>query len=95
MIIAVATVHTSGINWESVATIITAIIVVSTAITGYVGRQITHAVTDLGDRLEAKLETKETVARIDTRLTVLEATMRRLKRDPLLPAALPGIRSHV
>lgn len=66
-------VTTTGINWESVSTIITAIIVVMGAVTAYVGRQITNAVNALGTKLELKLETKERVSEIDRRVTILEA----------------------
>jgi hypothetical protein len=68
-----SSVTTTGINWESVATIVTAIVVVLGAVTGYVGRQITKSVTALGDKLELKLETKERVNEIDRRVTILEA----------------------
>jgi hypothetical protein len=78
---AAGSVTTRGINWESIATLVTAIIVVVGAITGYVGRQITNSVTNLGDRLEAKLETKERVSQIDRRLTVLETRANVTKRS--------------
>lgn len=67
-----ASVTTTGINWESVLTIVSSIIIIIGAITAWVGRQITHAINDLSDKLEAKLETKETVSSINVRLTSLE-----------------------
>jgi hypothetical protein len=76
-VLAIQTVHTSGVNWESVATIVTAIVVVLGAVTAWIGRQISHAVTDLSDKLEARLETKETVTAIHTRLSIVESELRR------------------
>jgi hypothetical protein len=68
----VNTVHTTGINWESIATIVGALIVVVGAIVTWIGNSIKGAVNNLGDRLEAKLETKESVSRLATRVSVLE-----------------------
>lgn len=70
------TVHTSGINWESVAVIVSAIVGCVGAFTAWVGRQITVSINHLSDTLMAKLETKENVTAINLRLTTLEQTVR-------------------
>lgn len=67
-----AAVHTTGINWESVAVIATAVLAISGAFTAWVGRQITHAINDLSVVLQAKLESKDVVQGIEHRLTILE-----------------------
>lgn len=76
MHMATQSVTTTGINWESVATVVTCVFVVVGALTAYIGRQITHAINDLSDKLESKLETKDTVNGINIRLTQVETTLR-------------------
>ena len=71
-----ASVTTTGINWESVATLVTAIIVVVGAFTTWISRQITHAINDMSDKLQSKLETKDAVAAINTRLLTVELQLR-------------------
>ena len=72
MLIATATVHTTGINWSSVAVIVGGIGGVIIAALAFIIRlmdrrnnairdEITNAVTNLGHILEAKLETKDAV----------------------------------
>lgn len=67
-LVADATVHTSGINWESLITVISAIVVAVSVIVGgftrYQSKIISAAVDRLGERLESKLETKEKVAEL-------------------------------
>lgn len=76
-------VTTTGINWESVLTVIastaTCVIVVVGAFTAWVGRQITHAVNDLSDKLTARLESRDVVQGINLRLTSVEAAISDLK----------------
>lgn len=79
MYMAVATVKTTGINWESVTTIAVSIIVIVTAITSWFTRQITHAINDLSTVLQLKLETKEVVNGINLRLTGVEVGLRDLQ----------------
>lgn len=78
--IAETTVHTSGINWASVLTLVSSIVVLISIIVGtfvrYLTRSITSAVNNLSVVLEAKLETKEKVAQIDRRLTIVENAKR-------------------
>lgn len=81
MFIAEATVHTSGINWESVATIAASVVVVVTAITSWFARVITHAINDLSTTLQLKLETKEVVNGINLRLTGVEVGLRDLQEQ--------------
>lgn len=83
------TVHTSGINWESIGAI-TAVMTAAVAfITWLIARrdnraeirsneikvQISDSVNHLGEILTARLETKETVARISERLARVEGSM--------------------
>jgi hypothetical protein len=70
------TVHTSGINWESVAVIAGVILAIITAVTGWIGHQITNAVSDLSEKLELKLESKDKVSTIDLRLTQVEQVLK-------------------
>jgi hypothetical protein len=76
MLLAEATVKTTGVNWESVTTIAASVIIIVGAITGWFTRQITHAINDLSTNLTAKLETKDVVNGINLRLTSLETTVR-------------------
>lgn len=76
-----ASVTTTGINWESIATLVTAIIVVVGAFTTWISRQITHAINDMSDKLQAKLETKDAVAAINTRLFAVEVELRQERQQ--------------
>jgi hypothetical protein len=83
------TVQTTGVNWESVGVIIAAISVIVTVMLWIFARQdkrrehtaielrddMRHALDHLSDVLTAKLETKDTVARISERLARVEAVM--------------------
>jgi hypothetical protein len=83
------TVHTSGVNWESVGVIVAAISVIITVMLWVFARQdrrrertaielrddMRHSLDHLSDVLTAKLETKDTVARISERLARVEAVM--------------------
>jgi hypothetical protein len=70
------TVHTSGVNWESIAVIAVSVMTIVGGFTTWISRQITHAIKDLSVSLEAKLETKEVVNGINIRLTIIEQTLR-------------------
>jgi hypothetical protein len=72
------TVHTTGVNWVSVITIITGVVVIVGAFTGYIGTRITNAVNNLSDTLQLKLETKERVNEMDNRLSVVEVEVRQI-----------------
>jgi hypothetical protein len=75
-------VHTTGINWESVAVIASSVVIIVAAITGWFTKQITHAIYDLATRLELKLESKEVVNAINLRLTALETSVKdALRKD--------------
>lgn len=69
-------VHTTGINWESIAVIVTAVLTIVGAFTGWIGNKIRNAIENQTSMLEAKLETKEKVASIDRRLMHVEDRMR-------------------
>ena len=71
-----ASVTTTGVNWEQIATLVTAVVVVVGAFTTWIGRQITHAINDLSANLTAKLETKDAVAGINARLQAVEIILR-------------------
>lgn len=72
----VQTVHTSGINLESVLVITASVVTLVGAFTAWIGRQIRHSIDDLSTTLQGRLETKEVVNGINTRLTVLESSVR-------------------
>ena len=88
--IALATVHTSGINWASIGTIAGIVFFAFSMMTWFLMRrekrsdeqneqikeQISTAVNALGDRLILQLETKEVVAKISERLARVEGAMR-------------------
>ena len=80
-------VHTTGIDWESVGTIIggfaafaTLILIIIWRVTGAVRREIAESVTHLAEILNSRLETKDTVARLTTRVAVLEERDKRERR---------------
>lgn len=90
-----AVVRTTGINWESVAAIAAIMGALIALMTFWITRRdrtqrdlnaqmessITDAVNHLSDVLMAKLETKETVARISERLARLEGASGVANRD--------------
>lgn len=92
------TVHTSGINWESIGAIAAIVTGAVAFITWLIARrdnraesrnneikvQISDSVGHLGEILTARLETKETVARISERLARVEGSMglARIAGDP-------------
>jgi uncharacterized membrane protein YccC len=79
---AVQTVQTTGINWESLATIVGSFAAIAAAMLAWTEHrssnlrsQITDAVTTMSQILEAKLETKEAVNSINIRLARLEGSV--------------------
>jgi hypothetical protein len=70
------TVHTSGINWETVGTLIGSIIAAVTLIFGFFARYISNRITASIDRFRI-----DVIAKMDTRLTVLEEIVGRNKRS--------------
>lgn len=79
MIIAATAVHTTGINWESLAVIFGGFAAIATLLIGWIDRrqarirgEITDSVNHLSEVLLAKLETKDAVAKISERLARLE-----------------------
>lgn len=71
----IQTVHTSGINWESIAVIAGVLLTIVTAFVGWIGKRISQAVDNLSEKLELKLETKDAVNAINTRLTRVEQSL--------------------
>jgi hypothetical protein len=65
-------VHTTGINWESIGVIGGLIIGIMSAVGQWVRRTVKGSVQELGDLLNAKLETKESVAQLRTKVSLLE-----------------------
>lgn len=92
MKLAVATVHTTGVNWESVSVIVALVTVLMTVVLWIISRrdrrqqqenqavkqEIADAINHQSEVLLAKLETKDTVARISERLAAVEAALRRV-----------------
>jgi hypothetical protein len=89
------TVHTSGVNWESLSVILVAIGVAFSVFTWVILRrdskrqvqneeiktEIKVAVDHLAEVLLLKLETKETVSKIESRLSRIEGAMSRADVD--------------
>lgn len=71
------TVRATGINWASVSVIVTAIVVCVGAVGGYARRLVKGSVDHLSDVLVERLETKENVAELRTRVAVLEEKEKR------------------
>jgi hypothetical protein len=78
--IAQATVHTSGVNWESVSVIAGVIVATMAFFVGVVNRrsdavrgEIKEAVDHLSEVLVGKLETKDAVNSLAQRVTRIEA----------------------
>lgn len=69
-------VHTTGINWISVTTIIVGITVVMSALLSVIARYIANRVTDSINRLRI-----DVVDKIDTRLSVVEKTLELINRN--------------
>jgi sensor domain CHASE-containing protein len=88
-VIAQSAVHTAGINWESVTAIAGCVAVIMTVVIWVFNRrdhrqaaqndalrtEFTHSIDALTQVLLAKLETKDTVARISERLARVEAVV--------------------
>lgn len=62
-----ATVHTSGINWESVGTIIAAVVAAMTFVLGAFAKYVSGQITGSIDKFRI-----DVIARLDTRITILE-----------------------
>lgn len=87
--------HATAINWQSIGAIAAVLAIFLGLMTWYLTRrdtrqaaqneaikqEIADAVGHLGERLEAKLETKETVSRISERLARLEGAAGMPNRD--------------
>jgi len=85
--IALETVRTTGLNWQSIGVIVGTIIACLTFMVlvqerrnRAVRQDITEAVTHLGDVLEERLETKTTVAALAARVAVVESETRHHRR---------------
>lgn len=63
-------------NWEAVAVICVSVVTMVSGFCAWIARQIRRSIDDLSEKLTAKLETKETVNKIDTRLRLLEQLVR-------------------
>ena len=89
--VVVAPVHTTGINWQSVLTMISSIVLLITVIIGGFLRQqskaIGNAVDNLANKLESTFESKEKVGNLAARVSFLEEKMASLKerRDNASP----------
>jgi prophage DNA circulation protein len=78
-IVAIEPVRTTGINWQSVLTMISSIVLLITVIIGAFLRQqskaIGNAVSNLADKLESTFESKEKVGNLAARVSFLEEKM--------------------
>jgi uncharacterized membrane protein YgaE (UPF0421/DUF939 family) len=88
VIAAVQPVHTTGINLESVATIVGCVIVVMTFVLSIMERRnrairddIKNSVDHLSEILLAKLETKDNVAKLQADIAGLKENVRDLNRE--------------
>jgi hypothetical protein len=81
--IAAAVVHTSGINWESIGTILGGFAAIAAVLVtlgerrqAAIKNEIADSVNHLSEVLQAKLETKDTVNRLSERIARVEANIR-------------------
>lgn len=72
MIEAAATVHTSGINWESVITIVGSVVTVLSVVFGLIARSVSHYVANKITQAIDKLRI-DVIDSMDKRVTSLEA----------------------
>jgi hypothetical protein len=68
-------VHTTGVNWVSVATITGAVVILMTAILSITAKYIASKITASISRLRI-----EVVDKLDTRLSIVEATLQSINR---------------
>jgi hypothetical protein len=94
MLISEATVHTSGINWESIGVIIAFVSLGFGILAWWIARrdarqeirnneiktEISDSVNHLSDVLTARLETKEAVNQISVRLGRVEGAIQRIEK---------------
>jgi BMFP domain-containing protein YqiC len=73
---AVQTVHTSGINWASVAAITTAVVLVMSTIFATVARYVSSQVTGAINKLRV-----DVINKLDTRLTAVETKLDTVNRN--------------
>lgn len=90
LLLTVNTIHTSGINWESVTAIASVVVIVQAAFVWLISRkdkkreeiqeqtkqEIADSVNHLSEVLLAKLETKDTVSAINARLASVEGMLK-------------------
>jgi hypothetical protein len=62
------TVHTSGVNWQSVAAIVGAVVVAMSAVFGLIARVVSNQITGAINKFRI-----EVVDKLDRRLTRIEA----------------------
>jgi hypothetical protein len=75
----VTTVHTSGLDIESIVAIATLVLAATGTFAGWIGRRIITAVTDLSTKLELELELEtrdNAVNEINNRSIRIETTLR-------------------
>lgn len=77
MFLAQATVHTSGINWESVITIIASICAIVAVLGGFASKYVAGKITAAIREFQVAV-----VAKLDTRLTTVEDKLDRLNPLP-------------
>jgi len=79
----VATVHTSGVNWQSIAAIAGVLLVFVGMFSAYIRRSIKSSVDHLADVLDARLASNEDLDKLRERVVILEERVRRQRgRSP-------------
>lgn len=62
-----STVHTSGIDWASVITMVSSVVVIMSLVLAVIGKFIANKITSAIDGFRI-----EVIAKLDTRITILE-----------------------
>lgn len=79
--LAEATVHTSGLNIESIVVTASIILGIVGSFVTWIGNKITRAINDMSEKLQAKLESKEVVQQINNRLTRVEQSLADIREN--------------
>jgi peptidoglycan hydrolase CwlO-like protein len=90
--VAIATVHTSGVNWQSIAVLVVSIVGCFIAVATYIDKragsrqemikdEIQSSVSHLSDVLSERLETKENVSALKVQLAQLQGQVTRLDQE--------------
>lgn len=75
VVAATPVVHTTGVNWVSVATITGAVVILMTTVLGFTAKYIASKITASISQLRI-----EVVDKLDTRLSIVETTLQSINR---------------